>query len=368
MILTVVGIIILFLTFIRFVVALVNMLSKPYLPELSVKYEHLPSLSVLIPVRNEEKNIGNLLGSLITLPYDDPEILVYDDGSTDSTAGIINNYALNDDRIRYIKGGDMPEGWTGKNHACHILASEAGGDYMLYLDADVTVGNDLLRRAVSYALKHHLSLLSIFPMQEMKTTGEKIVVPFMFRILLSLLPLFLIRRCSWTSFSAANGQMMLFTGDDYRKNRFHEKVRDQLAEDIEIMRVIKRSGLRGDTLIGGDEIRCRMYTGYKEGVNGFARNIFSMFSNSVTFFLLFSLTGFFGWIILLFLPWYFLVSYLLMIISLNAMIAATSRQRVTTSLRWLLPGIAAFYHIAFLAVKAAATGRYEWKGRNLKRS
>ncbi len=205
-------------------------------------------------------------------------------------------------------------------------------------------------------------------MQEMKTTGEKIVVPFMFRILLSLLPLFLIRRCSWTSFSAANGQMMLFRSRDYRNQWFHEKVKDQLAEDIEIMRVIKRSGLRGDTLVGGEEIRCRMYGSYKEGVNGFAKNIFSMFSNSIIFFLLFSLTGFFGWIVLLFLPWYFLASYIFMVLSLNAMIAITSRQKATTSMQYLIPGIAAFYHIAYLAVKAALTGRYEWKGRKMKRS
>lgn len=368
MILTVIGIIILYLTFLRVAVALVNMLSKPYLPEPSVKDEHLPSLSVLIPVRNEEKNISNLLGSLITLPYDDVEILVYDDGSEDETARIIKHYALNDSRIRYLRGSELPKGWTGKNHACHKLASEAKGDYMLYLDADVTVGNDLLRRAVHYAVKHDLTLLSIFPMQDMKTTGEKIVVPFMFRILLSLLPLFLIRRCSWTSFSAANGQMMLFRSNDYRKQLFHEKVKERLAEDIEIMREIKRSGLRGDTLVGGEEIRCRMYGSYREGVNGFAKNIFSMFSNSILFFLLFSVTGLLGWIVLLFLPWYFLASYLFMVLSLNIMIAVTSRQKAIISLQYLMPGIAAFYHIAFMAVKAALTGKYEWKGRNMKRS
>jgi chlorobactene glucosyltransferase len=368
MILPAIGILILFLTFLRFAVSLVNLITRPYLPGNDSKGQHLPPLSVLIPVRNEEKNIGNLLCSLTSLPYDHAEIIIFDDGSTDDTAAIIKDYALNDSRIRYIRGSDLPDGWTGKNHACHMLANEAKGEYMMFLDADVTVGSDLLRRAVNYAVKHDLTLLSIFPMQEMKTTGEKIVVPFMFRILLSLLPLFLIRRCSWTSFSAANGQMMLFRSRDYRNQWFHEKVKDQLAEDIEIMRVIKRSGLRGDTLVGGEEIRCRMYGSYKEGVNGFAKNIFSMFSNSIIFFLLFSLTGFFGWIVLLFLPWYFLASYIFMVLSLNAMIAITSRQKATTSMQYLIPGIAAFYHIAYLAVKAALTGSYEWKGRKMKRS
>jgi len=366
MILTIIGILILCLTFLRFLVAMVNMLSRPYLPESHPEYGPLPSLSVLIPVRNEEKSIGKLLGTLTALPYNNAEILVYDDGSTDGSAQVIDGYARIDNRVRYISGSDLPDGWTGKNRACHNLAKEARGEYLLFLDADVIVGFDLLRRAVSYALRYELTLLSMFPGQVMKTDGEKIVVPFMFRILLSLLPLFLIRRCTWTSFSAANGQMMLFRGETYRKYCFHEKVKDQLAEDIEIMRVVKRLRLKGDTLLGRKEIKCRMYRSYAEGANGFSRNILSMFSNSTFFFLLFSLTGLAGWIVLVFLPWYFLVSYLIMVVSLNAMIAVTSRQNVFENLRWLLPGIAAFYHIAVLAVARTAGKSYEWKGRKVK--
>lgn len=367
MILSVVGILILFLTFLRFTVALINMLSRPYLPLRSISGESVPPLSVLIPVRNEEERIGNLLSSLSVLPYSEAEILVYDDGSTDNSAAVIHECATLDKRIRYIKGTGLPQGWTGKNHACHMLASIARGKYLLFLDADVTAGDDLLRRTVSYVLQNDLALLSIFPKQEMKTAGEKIVVPFMFRMLLSLLPLFLIRRCRWSSFSAANGQLMLFRSSDYNKYRFHEKVKDQLAEDIEIMRLLKRSGLRGDTLVGCSEIKCRMYNGYADAVEGFSRNIFSMFGNSMFFFLLFSLAGLFGWIILLFLPWYFMAIYVFMVISLNIMVAVTSHQRVSESLKWLLPGIAAFYHIAYLGLKTRGTGYYEWKGRKLKK-
>jgi len=291
------GIIILFLTFLRFTVALVNLVSRPYLPP-KADNMHYPFLSVLIPARNEEASIGKLLGSLLGLSYDNAEIIVYDDGSTDNTGPVIKECAKADARIRYVKGGDLPSGWTGKNYACHRLAAEARGDYLLFLDADVTAGHDLLRRSVSHAIRNDLTLLSIFPGQEMQTNGEKIVVPFMFRMLLSLLPLLLVRRCSWSSFSAANGQMMLFRKSDYSRIDFHRVVREYLAEDIEIMRVVKRAGLKGDTLVGGDEIMCRMYGGYLDAANGFSRNIFSMFGNSTFFFMLFSLTGLLGWFLL----------------------------------------------------------------------
>jgi glycosyltransferase involved in cell wall biosynthesis len=364
MILFITGIIILLLTFLRFMVAMINLISRPYLP-LKPDDSHYPLLSVLIPARNEEANIGRLLGSLKALSYENAEIIVYDDGSADNTSFIIKECSLTDSRIRYISGGGLPSGWTGKNYACRSLAAEAKGDFLLFLDADVTAGNDLLRRSVSYAVRNDLTLLSIFPGQEMQTAGEKIVVPFMFRMLLSMLPLVLVRRCPWSSFSAANGQMMLFRKADYSRCGFHEAVREYMAEDIEIMRAVKRAGLKGDTLVGGDEITCRMYTGYHDAINGFSRNIFSMFGNSMLFFMLFSLAGLLGWLLLLLLPWYFIVSYLFMIISLNIMIAKTSHQPVGESLRWLLPGIAAFYHIAFLALKRRETGTYEWKGRKL---
>lgn len=360
------GGIVIFLTFLRFAVALVNMLSRPSLPHIGSDRPELPSLSVLIPVRNEEKNIGTLLGSLASLPYGKAEIIVYDDGSTDATEDVVAACAKVDGRIKYIAGEPLPEGWTGKNHACHRLAAEAVNDYLLFLDADVTVSEDFLRRAVAWATGHRLALLSMFPRQRMRSRGEKTVVPFMFRILLSLLPLFLIRRCRWTSFSAANGQMMLFHGETYRRYRFHEKVSDRLAEDIEIMRLVKKCRLRGDTLVGRKEIECRMYRSYKEGVNGFSRNIFSMFGNSLAFLLLYAVTGLFGWVILLFLPIQWIAAYLFMVVALNSMIAVTSRQKISENLLYLLPGIVAFYHIAFLALKRRANNSYEWKGRKIK--
>ena len=102
-----------------------------------------------------------------------------------------------------------------------------------------------------------------------------------------------------------------------------------------------------------------------QGVNGFSRNILTMFGNSMAFLLLYAVTGLAGWIILLFLPLHFMAAYLLMVVLLNAMVAVTSRQRISENLIWLLPGIAAFYHIAFLAIKRSTGNTFEWKGRKI---
>ncbi len=92
-----------------------------------------------------------------------------------------------------LSGTTLPEGFTGKNHACHQLSLSARGDYFLFMDADVRVKGALLEEALSWMLKKDLALLSIFPVQKMKSFGEKISVPLMNWILLSLLPLPLIR-------------------------------------------------------------------------------------------------------------------------------------------------------------------------------
>ena len=118
--------------------------------------------------------------------------------------------------------------------------------------------------------------------------------------------------------------------------------------------------------MGRKEIECRMYNGYTEGVNGFSRNIFSMFGNSLTFLLLFAVTGLAGLILIFFLPWQFTALYLMLVVGLNAMIASTSRQRISENLVWLLPGIASFYHIAYLSLRRRARKNFEWKGRTIK--
>jgi hypothetical protein len=86
----------------------------------------------------------------------------------------------------------------------------------------------------------------------------------------------------------------------------------------------------------------------------------------MAFFLLYLVSGLAGWIILLFLPLQFLAAYILMVVLLNVMIASTSRQRISENLVWLLPGIAAFYHIAFLALKRRRNRTFEWKGRKIR--
>ena len=167
-------------------------------------FDEKPLISILIPARNEEENIGSLLTGLINQTYQSIEIIVYDDCSTDHTTQIVTKLALQNSKIKLINGKELPQGWLGKNHACHQLAEAAQGDYFLFLDADVSLKPDLVASTFFHLKQNNLGLLSVFPIQKMKTMGEWITVPLMHFILLSLLPLILVKKSKYAEIERAH--------------------------------------------------------------------------------------------------------------------------------------------------------------------
>lgn len=245
-------------------------------------------LSILIPARNEEASLPTLLDQIKNCTHPDIEVIVLDDFSTDQTPTILRRYASTWEKLQYIPGKDLPPGWLGKNWACHQLGEASSGEYLLFLDADVAyLDPELPTQAIQEAQHRSLSLLSIFPTQTMPTTGEKMVVPLMHYLLLTLLPLTWIRALPFPSMAAANGQFMLFDGKQYRAHRWHQLVKGVIVEDIAIMQQIKQHKLLGMTFLGQKKIQCRMYSGFRSGVQGFGKNLLAGFGNSIPVLLLF---------------------------------------------------------------------------------
>ena len=230
-------------------------------------------VSVTIVTYNSGRYIKRCLHSVLAQKGPAVAVIVIDNDSTDGTRSVVEKYAEGNPQIRLLEGGRLPEGWSGKNHACHQLSLAALGDYFLFLDADVKVRSDLVGKAIRYTLQKDLALLSLFPKQLMKSFGELLTVPIINWILLSLLALRLIRLSHYPSLSAANGQFMLFRAREYRQHRFHELVKEINVEDIHIIRKVKKMGYLSQTLLSRGEVSCRMYSSFKEGIFGFTRNI-----------------------------------------------------------------------------------------------
>ncbi len=322
-------------------------------------------ISVLIPARNEEQNIHLLLNDLQKIENSNLEIIVFDDQSTDDTANIVNSCAEVDQRIKLISSNGLPKGWLGKNHACHQLAQHAKGSYYLFLDADVRIHGDIIKDAVSYLKRYKLGLLSIFPTQIQKTMGEKVSVPIMNYILLTLLPLIFVRISPFSSHSAANGQFMLFNALVYKDIQPHELFKSSAIEDIAISRHFKRESIKMACTTGDGRIQCRMYSSYHEAINGFAKNVFMFFGNQPVLAFLFWIVATFGFIpVLLSLPNY-LPIYLGTLVLIQILYSWTSKQNILFNV-FLLP-----VHLIFLIqvmIKSILTKKnrqYTWKERNI---
>ena len=361
------GIIIIF-TISQMIVAFVNLVSETSLPDTrsSLPDNVSPSVSILIPVRNEEKNIANILDDLISRDFQNIEIILFNDQSEDTSAAIIQEYRKRDKRIHLLHSEGLPEGWLGKNCACHSLSKHAKGDYLLFLDADVRIGGNAPGKALSYALKHDLSLISVFPRQIIITAGERITVPNMNYILVSLLPLILVRKSKYPSLAAANGQFMFFRAADYHLHEPHKLMRNHKVEDILIARYLKKTGLKISCLLGDDDISCRMYNGFHEATEGFSKNVLEFFGNSFFLSLLFWLTTSFGFLIVFFyLPLPVFVFYLAAYILTRVFISAASRQNILFNLLMIIPLQISLGIFIYKALINKFFRKYQWKGRSI---
>ena len=130
----------------RFTVTLFNFVSNPKLHRVAKQYNDL--VSILIPARDEEENILALLQSISKQDYPYYEVIVLDDGSSDSTYKICAEYASRHPQFKVIKGAELTHGWLGKNFACHQLAQQARGNFLLFLDADEQIHTGLINSAV----------------------------------------------------------------------------------------------------------------------------------------------------------------------------------------------------------------------------
>jgi len=349
--------------FVRMLISLINLLTSNYLPE--GEPDKKPLLSILIPARNEEKSLPLLLEDLKQVTFPKIEIIVCDDNSTDNTPGFLKSSSKEMPGLRYFGGQELPAGWLGKNFACHQLAQQAKGDFFLFLDADVRVSEVMPAKAIQYMQRHNIDLVSVFPTQLMQSPGELITVPVMNWILLSLLPLPLVRLSRFSSISAANGQFMLFNADSYRKNNWHQTVKNEATEDIVISRLIKKQGGKVSTLTGGSDVFCRMYETSGEAISGFSRNVHQYFGGSRLVMIFFTITVLFGWIpVWQYFGWVGIKWYLLMVIANRVFVAMGSSQKSLTV--WLHPmQMINFAIITVLNIIQKIKGNIEWKGRKI---
>jgi chlorobactene glucosyltransferase len=252
-------------------------LDDRYAPEPDA--ERPPSVTFIVPARNEARNIGRCLDGLLAQGYPRSRyrIVVVDDGSVDETREIVKARmaAAPGLNLELQTAEGLPAGWAGKPHACWQGASSPAArdaEWLCFVDADTVAKPGFLRAAIGYAQLHRADMLSVCPRQELRTLWERTF------FLVGLIMLAFVKdvRSSGdprSSVVAANGQCLLVRRSAYADCGGHAAVASEICEDSALALQMKLRGYRVHILGGERFVRTRMYDGWSDLRDGLGKNI-----------------------------------------------------------------------------------------------
>jgi len=326
--------------------------------------DKLPFISVLIPARNEEHNIAQIVNSLLVQDYPSYEVIVLNDNSDDRTGEILLEIQGSHPELKILNGKPLETGWTGKCFACKQLYDASTGDYILFTDADTLHNPNSLRDSVTIALSRNADMVTLFPKMRMVSFAEKLIMPMLWFTAMLLLPFYFVDKKGFLKFSIGIGPFMLFKRSAYKAIGGHDSVKNAIVEDVWLARKIKEHGMQLIVEDGQHMLSVRMYRNFKEIWNGFSKNIFAGFEFSSI--ALFSVNLLY--ILLFFIPFLLFFIQLSLQFSLNLTLILTGIQvlilyftRAIISARFKLGFISTLLHpIGALSVPLIAINSWRW--------
>ncbi len=196
-------------------------------------------VSVIVPVRNEEKTIHRCIESLLRQKGFIKEIIVVDDNSTDSTWEVVKSYSKHG--VKTIKAGAVPDGWVGKTWACNVGYLNSTGEWLLFTDADSEFSEGVIAGALHVAEEKEADLVTLYPRFRFNSFLHKAAMPI---LLMGLYLLVKPYRVESGGSAFAFGSFILLKRDAYKMLGGHAAVRDALLEDRAIALRALKAGLR----------------------------------------------------------------------------------------------------------------------------
>jgi glycosyltransferase involved in cell wall biosynthesis len=308
-----------------------------------------PTVSIIVPARNEEVSLGDCLQSLVAQIGVTTEIIVVDDGSTDCTRKIAESVL----GVKVVDAGPVEKGWTGKNNALRAGASKARGTWLLFTDADTVHLPDSLARAVAEAKRVAADLLSYSPEQVVQSFAERIVMPMVFAELATEYPPARVQD-EKSGVVAANGQYILVRRKAYDFVHGHTLVAGEILEDVALAKAFRSSGLHVYFRYGGDAVRTRMYRNWAQLRDGWTKNLALLFTHPVR--RAFKLTA------------WWLLAWITLPVPVLALKLYTRIERANFNWRNTLLatafGAPVFSYLLLRSRLAYVRGKVSWKGRS----
>ncbi|MEO7042588.1 MAG: glycosyltransferase family 2 protein [Gemmatimonadaceae bacterium] len=235
-----------------------------------------PRVSVIVPARNESRNIADCLRSILGSAYPEFEVIIVNDHSGDDTAEIARGIAVEDHRLKVLDNPELPLDWFGKQWACQTGAGAATGAILIFMDADARASIDLIVRSVNGMLRTRADFYSVLGKQEMVTFWERLLQMQIFTVLLTRFGgTEIVNRAKSASGKIANGQYLMVRRSVYDEFGGHGLVRGYVAEDLMLAQRYFELGKKTVLVSGMSQLSTRMYTSLRELIGGWRKNLFA---------------------------------------------------------------------------------------------
>ena len=234
------------------------------------------SVSILIPMRNEESNVDVVIPTVLAQQLlSRSEVLVVDDHSTDATFEKLSQYP--EKSVRVIRSGELLPGWLGKPNACRQLAEVASGKFLVFVDADVVLDQQAIAAAICNMQRWDWDFISPYPHELVGSLAERLIQPLLQWSWMASVPLRLAEKISSRSMTIANGQFFVVKRSAYTSIGGHSSIKAKVLDDLELARALKSAGFRGGVAEGSQVAHCRMYSSARELNSGYTKSLWTAF-------------------------------------------------------------------------------------------
>ena len=228
--------------------------------------------SVIVAARDEEARVEATVHHLLAQRHVVVEVIVVDDRSADATSDILRRLASEDSRVRPMRVDQLPDGWLGKCHACHVGASAATGDWLLFTDADCWLKPDVIARALRVAARDAAGHITLTPGVAAETLGAQ---AWHLAFLGSL--------ANWISGVNRDrpdahlgiGAFNLVRASAYHACGGYERLRLTVVDDVKLGLLLHRAGTRTRAFIGGSDVECHWGTTVPRMIKIMQKNYFA---------------------------------------------------------------------------------------------
>jgi glycosyltransferase involved in cell wall biosynthesis len=233
-----------------------------------------PSVSLIVAARNEAHGIEAAVDSLLRLDYSPLELIMIDDRSTDETSAILARLARRDSRLKVVTIAELPKGWLGKNHALWIGAGQAGGDRLLFTDADIVFEKTTISRAMRYMESGAIDHLTAIPETRVPGLALNAMVAA-FGVFFSLYARPWKARDPRSRSHIGVGAFNLIRADTYRAIGTHQAIAMRPDDDLKLGKLVKKHGFRQDVVNARGFVVVEWYSSLREMIDGLMKNAFA---------------------------------------------------------------------------------------------